>query len=94
MDFSPVLNSDFPQQINEAPQLLSNILWPTVRNLRAPAVCALKVAAHNFVESTVAEHEGLELEAARAQQVDRLLVLVRKPAHKRMYSTKKQSPSF
>ncbi len=44
-----------------------------------PSVRALEVAAHNFVEPTVTEHEGLELEAARSQQVNGLLVLVRKP---------------
>jgi hypothetical protein len=44
-----------------------------------PSVRALKVAAHNFVEPTVTEHERLELEAARSQQVNGLLVLVRKP---------------
>jgi hypothetical protein len=44
-----------------------------------PSVRALEVAAHNFIEPTVTEHERLELEAARSQQVNGLLVLVRKP---------------
>ena len=41
------------------------------------AVGALKVPPHDLVEAAVAQHQGLELEAARAQQVDGLLVLVR-----------------
>jgi hypothetical protein len=46
-----------------------------------PSVRALEVAAHNFIEPTVTEHERLELEATCSQQVNCLLVLVRKPEH-------------
>ncbi len=48
-----------------------------------PSVRALEVAAHNFVKPTVTEHERLELEAARSQQVNGLLVLVGKPEPKK-----------
>ena len=42
-------------------------------------VCPLEVAPHDLVEPAVGEDEALELEAARPQQVHRLLVLVREP---------------
>ena len=41
-----------------------------------PPVRALEVAPHDLVEASVAQHQGLELEAAGAEEVDRLLVLV------------------
>ena len=45
---------------------------------RSP-VGALEVPPHDLVEPPVGEDEALELEAARPQQVHRLLVLVREP---------------
>ncbi len=50
-----------------------------------PSVRALEVAAHNFIEPTVTEYERLELEAACSQQVNCLLVLVRKPEPKKVW---------
>jgi hypothetical protein len=45
----------------------------------SPSVRTLKVPAHDLVQLPVTQHQRLELETARAQQVDRFLVLVRKP---------------
>ena len=45
---------------------------------RSP-VGALEVPPHDLVEPSVGEDEALELEAARPQQVHRLLVLVGEP---------------
>jgi hypothetical protein len=49
---------------------------------RIPAISALKVAAHNLIEPTVAEHQGFELETAGPEQINSLLILVGEPAQK------------
>ncbi len=46
-------------------------------------VRALKVSSHDLVEPPVAQHQALQLEAAGAQQVDGLLVLVGEPVQEK-----------
>ena len=41
-----------------------------------PAVRSLKVAPHNLVQLSVAQHHALEVQASRPQEIDGLLVLV------------------
>ena len=43
-----------------------------------PPVGSLEVALHDLVEFAVAEHHGLELQTFRPQQINGLLIFIRK----------------